>query len=157
LFVQIFAIPAIFLSTYYPGLDICFSCLYLLVIGIEANRTRNKPQKYKILIPLIWQGPGLVLSIISLMDLNSYSLFILQFWHTPVIPLLSLWQKPLSTLKPLYYYLLLIMSLFLGAFYYIFAAKIFTNNENPPVVSNIENQPADNNVETFTSGSCRNR
>jgi len=140
------------LGTYYPGLDIFLSFSYLFLIATEARVVRKKTRATKALASFYWQLPGFILSITSLMDLETYSLFILQFWHTPVMPLLSFLTIPTSAGKSLYYYCLLLMSLLLSLFYYAFAG-----NENPLESSGIESRTADNNAETSSSGSRRNR
>lgn len=140
------------MGTYYPGLDIFLSFSYLFIIATEARAIRKNAKAAKALTSFYWQLPGFVLSITSLMGLETYSLFILQFWHTPVMPLLSFLTIPTSASKSLYYYCMLLMFLLLSLFYYALA-----KNENPLESSGIESRTADNNAETSSSGSRRNR
>ncbi len=125
-FIHLFAAIAIWLASYYPGLDIILSLLYLFVISMEAGITKEKWEKKKIL--LSWQGPAMILSLLSIAglqmaDLSNLSFFLLEFWFTPVIPLLSLINPGLILDHPFYYYLLLLMPVLLSAYYYILPYK----------------------------------
>jgi len=119
-----FASLAVWLSTYYPGLDIIVSGIYMVIVGIEAKLIRNRMVKEILLIAVLWQVPGFFLSMVSsigLWDLSDYSLFMLQFWYTPLMPLMSVLTAFLHAKKPLYYYLLFIMPLLMSSYYYLLA------------------------------------
>lgn len=121
------AILAIWLGTYYPGLDIALSILYLLLLWTEGQhswRILRSPWK-QALIAVFWQLPGFLLagSILSgldrLTEFAYYFVFILELWHTPVLPLISL--LPVGTILdiPIYYGLSYIMVPVLSFYYYM--------------------------------------
>lgn len=111
---------------YFSGLDLLLAFLYLCLIWREASYsgTRFQPLQQGI-ISTLWQLPGIVLAAVVLLglgqaaDFSYYSIFILQLWHTPVLPLISLF--PLSSVgdKPLYYYILFLLVPLLWIFYWL--------------------------------------
>lgn len=119
--IHIFAFLAVWLSMFFPGLDILLSIMYLLIVGYTGRTTQvNCLQKFAVIV--CWQGPGAIMSIlISLkmvwLDLSNYSYFIMEFWYTPVIPLLSLVTAKMPNGYPLYYYLLLFMPIILSLYF----------------------------------------
>lgn len=129
-FIHIFAWLAIWLAGYYPGLDILMAAAYLLVISAQI-RSLHKDSKYAAAkVFFIWQAPGIIFSLISLLPwlwwgIKEYAFFLLMFWYTPVIPLLSLLQWVVAG-YPLYYYLLLALPLIYGL---LFIA--LTRNKQP--------------------------
>lgn len=136
--IHISAIIAIALSTYYPGLDIILSILYVLIVFGEANFIFQKIANIKkqALIALIWQLPGLLLvlqifDVISLLELlQYYDLFILEIWHTPLLPILSLLPACEVLEKPLYYYVLFILIPFLLLLYFSPVVVELKKNKN---------------------------
>jgi len=124
--IHISAIIAVALSTHYPGWDIILSILYILIVYGEAHYISQKIGNIKkqALIALIWQLPGLllcfqILEIINLSEfLQHYDLFILEIWHTPLLPILSLLPAGEGWEKPLYYYLFFILIPFLLILYF---------------------------------------
>ena len=135
-------ILAICLSMYFSGLDLPLAFLYLAVIWQEArhNSSLYGPIRQGIL-GFIWQLPAIFLSLSILLgldratDFSYYFIFILQLWHTPVLPIISL--LPLHSIgdKPLYYYLLFLMVPLLWSFYLLPRDKrgrtCFVTHERP--------------------------
>jgi len=127
------AILAIWLGTYYPGVDIALSILYLLLLWAEGQHSwQILHSRWKqALIAAFWQLPGFLLAgtILSgldrLTEFAYYFVFILEIWHTPVLPLISL--LPVGTIWgiPIYYGLSFIMVPVL-AFYYCMPAMMPT-------------------------------
>lgn len=122
--IHLTAILAICLSMYFSGLDLPLALIYLVLIWQEARRSSSfcGPIMQGVL-GFIWQLPGIFLSLAILLgldqstDFSYYFIFILQLWHTPVLPILSF--LPLHSIgdKPLYYYLLFLMAPILWSFY----------------------------------------
>jgi hypothetical protein len=129
-FVHIFAWLAVWLAMYYPGLDLLLSMVYLLIVAAEIRPLRRCSNGLKWGSFLIWQAPGIIFALISLLPwswwgLKEYGFFLLQFWYTPVVPLLSLLHLTIAE-YPLYYYLLLGMPLLLAFFF-----MCFVHNKKP--------------------------
>ncbi len=126
--INISAFGAGVLSIYFPGLDIIVSFIYLLVIAMEARRAYELPLNQKIITVLIWQAPaiffaGICITAYNFMGLYEYAIFMLQFWYTPLVGLLSLAGITVYSDKPLYYYLLIYLP-FISCFYYTVLASI---------------------------------
>lgn len=120
-FIHIFAWLAVWLAMYYPGLDLIMSIIYVMIITAEIRSLHRCSRRLKWGSFLIWQAPGIIFSLISLISwswwgLKQYGFFLLQFWYTPVVPLLSLVHWTVDG-YPLYYYLLLGMPLLFFAFF----------------------------------------
>lgn len=112
------------IAIYFPGLDLALTLVFCLVIAGEAIIYRDEIWWRNLLIILIWQLPGLVLSMLCLLPADSwgvanYGFFILQFWYTPLVPLLSCLHEYILLGKPVYYYLLLAMPVILGLYFYL--------------------------------------
>ncbi len=127
-FIHISAFAAGVLSIYFPGLDIVVALIYLLVIALEACRAYELSLKKKIAIALIWQAPalfwaGIHISTFNFIELYEYAIFILEFWYTPLVGLLSLTGISIYSARPLYYYLLIYLPL-ISCCYYIALASI---------------------------------
>lgn len=122
--IHIFACIAIAESIYFPGLDVALAFLYLIVIGVEAFLYSQASWCRNTLAALVWQLPGLILSLISIAPAGAwgtanYGFFVLEFWYTPLVPVLScLWGFAVQG-KPLYYYLLLAAPLIMLLYYYL--------------------------------------
>lgn len=107
---------------YYPGLDIALSLLYLLIILGEASYKRFSFLQQN-LIGIVWQLPALFLSLTVLLgldratDFSYYFIFMLQLWHTPVLPLITLLPDFIHLDKPFYYYELFLMAPLLWTIY----------------------------------------
>ena len=136
------AILAICLSMYFSGLDLPLALIYLVLIWQEARRSRSfcSPIQQGI-VGFLWQLPGIFLSLSILLgldratDFSYYFIFILQLWHTPVLPIISLLPLQIIGDKPLYYYFLFLMvpllwSLYLFPAYKSKAFKISLDTEN---------------------------
>lgn len=129
-FIHITAIAAGILSSYFSGLDIIVAFLYVLIIGIEARRAYQLSRRKQILTALIWQAPGLFLAFILITSNNflgvyEYAIFIIQFWLTPLLGLISLAGVYLYLDKPLYYYLLIYLPLICSLYYIGMASFVY--------------------------------
>ncbi|MBP1760561.1 MAG: hypothetical protein H6Q64_103 [Firmicutes bacterium] len=107
---------------YYPGLDIVLALLYLLIIWWEASY-KNLSLFLQCLVGLAWQLPALYLSLSIIMgldqatDFSYYFVFMLQLWHTPVMPLATLMPNLIRLDKPFYYYELFVFAPLLWTIY----------------------------------------
>jgi hypothetical protein len=126
-FLHTFAILAVWLGMYFPGLDIMLSILYLILLREEGKHGAqllcdNKKQG---LVALLWQLPGfflgtsVLLEFDRLTDFAYYFIFMLELWETPILPLLSLLPTGTITDKPIYYYCLFVMVPVLSILYYL--------------------------------------
>lgn len=113
--IHLFAIPAIAFGMYLPGLDLLLALVYLIFIwqeGLYADRILNPLQLG--VTGVVWQFPGIFLALIVILgwdlslDLSYYSIFILEIWQTPLLPLISLMPTWIINNYPSYYYLLLL-------------------------------------------------
>jgi hypothetical protein len=128
-FIHIFAFLAVAISTYYPPWDIILSLVYLLVIGNEARSLRGFTSNSRRLVILAWQAPGillflLVISHTTIWDLSNYAYFIMLFWYTALVPMLSLLPGMFWRGWPLYYYLLLALPLIMTTYHFILSSPI---------------------------------
>ena len=107
---------------YFSGLDIILALLYLLIIWWEAKQSQLSLIQ-QILVGFLWQMPAFFLSLGILFgldqstDLSYYSIFILQLWHTPMLPFSTLLPVLVLLNKPLYYFELFLMAPLLWSFY----------------------------------------
>ncbi len=127
-FIHLSAFAAGILSSYFPGLDIMVAIIYLVVIALEARRAYELPLIQKIVTASIWQAPSLFFAVLCISSFNflglyEYAIFMLQFWFTPLLGLLSLAGINYYFDKPLYYYLLVYLP-FISCIYYIGIASI---------------------------------
>lgn len=125
--IHIFAFLAVAISTYYPPWDIILSLLYLLVIGNEARSLRDFSSNSRHLVIFTWQAPGillflLVISHLAIWDLSNYAFFIMLFWYTALVPLLSLLPGMFWRGWPLYYYILLTLPFIMTAYHFILSS-----------------------------------
>jgi hypothetical protein len=125
-FIHIFAFITVGLSMYYPPCDILLAFIYLILIGIEAYNLGPFSFKTKIITILTWQAPGFLLLFFilggaSIGDISNYSFFIMLFWYTPLIPLLSLLPDLFLHGWPLYYYVLLTLPLIMIVYHFRFS------------------------------------
>lgn len=126
--IHLFAILAVWLATYYPGLDVVLAVLYLLVVVREVRYHQSKSRWRIFVVVLTWQLTGLFFSLIilarcTMLELYNYAIFVLELWYTPILPFLSM--LPTGSLeKPLYYYALLGMPLLYVAVLPLFNKKI---------------------------------
>jgi len=133
-FIHIFAFLAVGISTYYPPWDIILSLLYLLVIGSEAHSLRNFSPNSKWLVIFAWQAPGillflLVISHTTIWDLSNYAYFIMLFWYTALVPILSLLPGVFWRGWPLYYYFLLALPFIMITYHFILSCNIRLTNK----------------------------
>ncbi|NLW91644.1 MAG: hypothetical protein GXY34_08605 [Syntrophomonadaceae bacterium] len=103
------------------------------MVGAEAVIYRDDVWWRNLLTVLVWQLPGIILSLMSIMPAGmwgeaNYGFFVLQFWYTPVVPLLSCLSDYAFYGKPVYYYLLLWMPVIFGLCYLllVFAGRKFS-------------------------------
>lgn len=107
---------------YFPGLDIILAPLYVLIIWWEAKHSQLSLIQQS-LVGFLWQMPALFLSLAVLFgleqanDFSYYIIFILQLWHTPVLPFSTLLPVWVLLDKPLYYFELFLMAPLLWSFY----------------------------------------
>lgn len=125
--IQLFAGIAVALAIYFPGLDLVLALLFCLVIGAEALMYKGNSWRSILVTVLAWQLPGLLLSLQSIAPAGmwgeaNYGFFVLQFWYTPLVPLLSCLAGYVIQGKPIYYYVLLGAPLLLGLYYCLAAA-----------------------------------
>jgi len=125
--IQLFAGIAVALAIYFPGLDLALAFLFCLVIGAEAVIYKGNSWRSILVTALVWQLPGLLLSMQSIAPAGmwgeaNYGFFVLQFWYTPLVPLLSCLAGYFIQGKPIYYYVLLGAPLLLGLYYCLAAA-----------------------------------
>lgn len=125
---------------YFPGLDLLLAGLYLFFLWREAIQSGLGPLP-QAMVGILWQLPGIFLAGSVLLNLDQatdfsyYFIFMLQLWHTPVLPFLNLIPVMNFGNMPLYYYLLFVMVPLLWAFYLFPAipgrqAKIIVPSEN---------------------------
>lgn len=122
-FIHIFAWLAIWLAMSWPGLDLMLSVIYLLIIAAEIRPLHSRSKWLSWGSFFIWQAPGIVFALVSLTHwswwgLKDYAFFLLEFWYTPVVPLLSLLRWVIAG-YPLYYYVLLGMPLLFAIFFLV--------------------------------------
>lgn len=116
------AILAVWLGMYYPGLDILLAGLFLWVIWKEAGE-KSFSLLQQSLVAITWQLPALFLSLSVLLgldkntDFSYYFIFMLQLWHTPLLPLTTVLPDLLQLDRPFYYYELFIMTPLLWVVY----------------------------------------
>lgn len=119
--IHISALFAIALASYYPGLDIVLAILYIIILTVEGLTANFNSFKTRIAAAISLQMPGLILAIfilakITRWDLSSYSLFILQYWYIPLIPLISLLSFVTEAGIPLYHYILMGLPLLMSIY-----------------------------------------
>lgn len=128
LWIHGFAGAAVWLSSYWAGLEYVVALLYLLVLGSEARAMQDGKVGKRLLVSLAWQLPGFLMAFILLTGWNplqpyDYAIFILGFWMTPILPWLAL--LPSSDLAyPSYYYGLIISPFLLSLWIGFFSSKI---------------------------------
>jgi len=132
--IHIFAFLAVGISTYYPPWDIILSLLYLLVIGSEARSLRDFPPHSKWMVTFAWQAPGIVLFLLvishtTIWDLSNYAYFIMLFWYTALVPILSLLPGVFWRGWPLYYYFLLALPFIMITYHFILSCNIRLTNK----------------------------
>jgi hypothetical protein len=131
--IQLGAFITIWLSSYFSGLDIILALLFLVIILSEAGSVSRDTRFRAEVIAIIWQLPGILLSLLIVTRisdgfyLGQYLIFLLEFWYTPVLPLISILNS-LFLPTPAYYYMLIYTPFFL-IFFYIAAAHII-NRKN---------------------------
>lgn len=119
--IHITAILAVASSMYFPGLDLLLAVLYLVILRREANY--NQSWLGRTLIGIGWQLPGLLFSFLAALSfkfsesITYYSIFMLELWHTPVLPVISLFPAYRIFARPLYYYLLFASAPILAVLY----------------------------------------
>ena len=128
LWIHVFAWGAVWLFSYWSGMEYIAALLYLIVISREALSIRGCKVGRRIMASLLWQVPGYLMTIILLTGWNpwqiyNYAIFILSFWMTPVLPWMSLFKSS-SFAYPAYYYGLLISAPFLSLWVWVFSIKI---------------------------------
>lgn len=83
-----------------------------MVLTLEIRKTNFKGITAKLWLAFSLHLPGIVFTVVSLAkitqwDLSSYTLFILQYWYIPLVPLISMVSLTTKSGVPLYQYILL--------------------------------------------------
>ncbi len=121
--IHIFAILAVWLSMYFPGLDIFLSFIYLIIISREIYDLRWEPLLIKGIAGLLWLSLPLILSLITYFKIISEGIFLLIFWYTPILPIISIKAYVFSNGVPLYYYILLVSPLVFTVYFYLLVRR----------------------------------
>lgn len=121
-FIHLFAWLAVWMAMSISGLDIVLSLLYVYIVVKENTLLRGYSAGKRLAGLIFWQGPAAFLSLVSISSwalggLKEYAFFMLEFWYTPLLPLLSLSGGMLNG-RPYYYYLLLGMPLIMSIIYF---------------------------------------
>ncbi|MDO4540724.1 MAG: hypothetical protein Q4B48_06475 [Syntrophomonadaceae bacterium] len=94
--IHLFAVLAVWLAMYYPGLDIALAVLYLLMVLLEFAAVWQWGGKWwqSLLLLIVWQLPLLVCVVTFWSGSYSaesilYWAFAQQMWLTPLLPLLA--------------------------------------------------------------------
>lgn len=133
--IQLGAFLAVWLGSYLNGLDLILSLLFLAILFIEINQVNECSVIKRILIILAWQLPGIVISMAIITGVSDwfnwgqYLIFIMEFWCTPVLPLISIMAAPFLP-QPTYYYLLLGMPFLLATLYIFISYKSYKQNQS---------------------------
>lgn len=118
--IQVFFIFIVWLSGYYPGLEVLFALFYLYLIwkaGQVIGSTSSRfPFRNILLAGLIAQFPGFLLTVANIYYLignkniaEDYT-FSFQLWHTPFMPFLSFYSFPVYSGYVFYFLFLFILS-----------------------------------------------
>lgn len=140
LFIHLTAILTIWLAMYLPGIDMILAVIYLIIVwqeGIANSVVLN--WKQHAIVGIMWQLPAMIFIFSILIDLENilgfslYSIFLLELWETPILPLLTILPQNTALAMPLYYYLLYIMIPVLCGIYFLPAVlkKSTEKNLNP--------------------------
>jgi hypothetical protein len=123
------------LASYYPGWDIFLALVYFVVLMIERKlcKLRNLSLTQIILSAFVWQAPGIILVFtkltgMSFCGLYDYAIFILEFWCTPILPLLTLLPQNMGLPFPVYYYALYLAPFIFILFYILAGISIKQTN-----------------------------
>lgn len=128
LWIHVFAWGAVWLTSYWTGLEYLAAGLYLFIIGLEANSLSSLKWPKRLFTALAWQIPGYILAVIQLTGWNPggiyyYAIFLLEFWMTPILPWLAL-LPPSGLAYPSYYYGLIAGAPLLSLWIWIGSGKI---------------------------------
>ncbi|NLB89292.1 MAG: hypothetical protein GX790_08730 [Syntrophomonadaceae bacterium] len=123
LIIHVFAALAIWLCTYIAGLDIILSLVYLVVISMEISSIKNESLLTKGVTALLWLGIPTLLSIITSFRLSNIGIFILEFWFTPILPILSLKPYVFESGRPLYYYALIWLPVLMAVHFFLLTRR----------------------------------
>ncbi|HZK43490.1 MAG TPA: hypothetical protein VFC73_04310 [Syntrophomonadaceae bacterium] len=122
-FIHFSAALAIWLSTYIVGLDILLSLIYILIISFEISSLKKQKVPTKLMAGTLWIGIPLTLSILTSLKLSNITIFILEFWYTPILPIISFKPYIFSSGFPLYYYILIWLPAILFIHFYLLTKK----------------------------------
>lgn len=120
--IQLWAVLAVWLASYFNGLEIFLSILFAVCIIIESIMNNSERMFSCLATVLLWQLPGILLGIIIITGLTfhlpggEYYIFVLELWYTPLIPLISLISNPFLP-NPVSYNLLLMMPVIMSIYY----------------------------------------
>lgn len=128
----------VWLTMYFPGLDLLAAVAFVCVLFIWSRRmVRNGMTTGKVMATaFLAQLPGLIFSVLALHSwwsygpLTSYFDFALQMWHTPFLPLLSLLPPIRIQGFPLYFLLGYVLSPLYILLMGLFARTLPADSEN---------------------------
>ncbi len=135
--IHILGCIAVALGMYYPGVDLALSLLYMGIIIREVISSQIDLPRRRTLAVTIWQSPALILSFASIATIRgwgqaNYAFFMLEFFYTPFLPLLSLLARISVANMPLYYYVLLGLP-FLIILFYGLLLNLITKDLTKPI------------------------
>jgi hypothetical protein len=125
--IRLFLIHCLFIllvaeSLYFQDLDLALSLVYLIVLwqaGIMIYKESAKsPWLNLVIIGAAYQLPGYVMTLLNLLYYSGVRgiapdfIYTFQLWHTPVLPLLSLYSIPMFDGFSLYFVALFFISPF---------------------------------------------
>ncbi len=128
--IQITAIGAIWLMTYYPPGEKILWLVYMWFWIQECKYAASHLNRKQLgLLALLWQLPPYLFLFLMIpwwaeqIAYSHYSIFLIHLWHTPFLPVFAYatWIMPGG--KPLYYYLYLVITPLLSLAYGILAVR----------------------------------
>lgn len=104
LLIHVFFIIIVWLATYFSGLDVAITLVYLYLIWkashLIGRGCPEAPYRSLVFTGLIAQSPGLLLTVANLLyyfgsgPVPADFTFLLELWHTPLMPILSFFSFP---------------------------------------------------------------
>lgn len=117
--IHVFFIGIVWLASYFSGLELVFASIYLWIIwqvGAMIGTLSPGYARDSLLAGLIAQFPGFFLTAANIKyywgagTVSDDYTFAFQIWHTPAVPLLSLFPHPVHAGFELYFLALFILS-----------------------------------------------
>jgi len=119
--IQLFFIFIVWLSSYFPGMDVFFALFYVAAAA-KAGQTiarisgESSPFANLLAAGIIAQLPGFFLGAVNLLYYAGYGFisedfsFVFQIWHTPFLPFLSFFPFSLADGYAFYFAALFVLS-----------------------------------------------